>query len=499
MVFESILDMRKSPSKELPRPSFYLDLNINQIVDRIRVVWGEDVSSMYYYLPADAECEAYRRAVMQDVKIDSLHITFKEFTKEIKQYRESVATGEAVKLEIQKAAWRVTSVVQYARALQKLYQALCDADIRSQGMISLKESLQKYLQEETFVAMVQKAEDLYKQMHNFRFKLTYDKGVLIVSEEEVKGEYDTFLRESFTEPEKPMKSPYAENPDLTVLEREVLTLMQKKRPAFFKECVAFYKKYVEYEKEEYLRLAKEIVFYLSFYAFENKMRSLGFVFAVPTTDGAQNMFATGLYDLALACVNSAEGKEVTSNDMEYKEGEEFLVVTGPNQGGKTTFARSLGQLVYFSKMGLDVPALAANVHIFTDILTHFSVEESIETGRGKLQEELMRLKPMMEENCTNAFVVINELFTTAANYDAIIMGQKVLQHFIGQNCRGIYVTHLKELTEAHEKVVSMRAMLDEQGKQNHKIIRKEAEDSACAINQVNKYRLTYEQLKERLS
>lgn len=499
MNFESILDMRKSPYKGLPRPSFYLDLNINQIVDKIRAVWGEDVSAMYYYLPADAECEAYRRAVMQDVKIDSVHIAFKEFVKEIKEYQASVATGEAVKLEIQKAAWHVTAVVQYAHSLQKLYQALCDADIKSQGMLSLKESLQEYLQSEAFAGMAQKAQDLYEQMHGFRFRLTYHNGVLIVSEEEVKGEYDTFLRESFTAPEKPMKSPYAENPDLVVLEREVLTLMQKKRPAFFKECGEFYKKHREYVKEEYLLLAKEIVFYLSFYAFENKMRSMGFSFAVPTTDDTQNMFATGLYDLALACVNSAEGKEVTPNDMEYEAEESFLVVTGPNQGGKTTFARSLGQLIYFSKMGLDVPALAANVHIFTDILTHFSVEESIETGRGKLQEELMRLKPMMEETCTNAFVVINELFTTAANYDAIIMGQRVLQHFIGQNCRGIYVTHLKELTEAHEKVVSMRAMLDEQGKQNHKIVRKEAEDSACAINQVNKYRLTYEHLKERLS
>ena len=499
MVFKSILDMRKSPSKGLPRPSFYLDLNIYQIVDKIRTVWGEDVSSMYYYLPADAECEAYRRAVMQDVKIESLHIAFKEFVKDIKQYKASVATGEMVKLEIQKAAWHVTGVVQYARALQKLYQALCEAKIQSQGMLSLQESLQAYLQEEVFSGMVQKAEDLYEQMHSFRFKLTYDNGVLIVSEEEVKGAYDAFLRESFTEPDKPMKSPYAENPDLVVLEREVLTLMQKKRWTFFKECGEFYKKHSEYVKEEYLQLAKEIAFYLSFYAFENKMRSLGFAFTVPTTDADRNMFATGLYDLALACVNSAEGKEVTPNDMEYKAEESFLVVTGPNQGGKTTFARSLGQLVYFSKMGLDVPALAANVHIFTDILTHFSVEESIETGRGKLQEELMRLKPMMEENCTDAFVVINELFTTAANYDAIIMGQRVLQHFIGQNCRGIYVTHLKELTEAHAKVVSMRAMLDEQGKQNHKIVRMEAQDSACAINQVNKYRLTYEHLKERLS
>ena len=64
---------------------------------------------------------------------------------------------------------------------------------------------------------------------------------------------------------------------------------------------------------------------------------------------------------------------------------------------------------------------------------------------------------------------------------------------------GIYVTHLKELTTAHEKVVSLRAMLDENRVQCFKIGRGEADDSACAINQVNKYKLTYEQLKERLS
>ena len=111
----------------------------------------------------------------------------------------------------------------------------------------------------------------------------------------------------------------------------------------------------------------------------------------------------------------------------------------------------------------------------------------------------MRLKPMMSAECENAFVIINELFTTAANYDACIMGKKVLEHFISQDCRGIYVTHLKELTEAHESVVSLRAMLDEKRIQSFKISRQPAEDSACAMNQVNKHRLTYEQLKERLS
>ena len=79
------------------------------------------------------------------------------------------------------------------------------------------------------------------------------------------------------------------------------------------------------------------------------------------------------------------------------------------------------------------------------------------------------------------------------------MGKKVLGNFISRGCRGIYVTHLKELASAHERVVSLRAMLNEERLQTFRIARSEAEESACAANQVNKYRLTYEQLKERLS
>lgn len=157
-------------------------------------------------------------------------------------------------------------------------------------------------------------------------------------------------------------------------------------------------------------------------------------------------------------------------------------------------------MVYFAKMGLDVPAEAAFLPYYTDILTHFSVEESVETGRGKLKEELARLAPMMESVSASsaAFVVINELFTTAANYDACIMGKRVLEFFLGQGDMGIYVTHLKELAEEHPGIVSLRAMVDEAGRQTFRIARGKAADSASAVNQVRKYRLTYEALKERL-
>ena len=244
---------------------------------------------------------------------------------------------------------------------------------------------------------------------------------------------------------------------------------------------------------------KEIRYYLSFYSFEREMKEKGCSFAAPGKALNGEIEVLGLYDLALACVNLQEDKPVVSNDFCYEKEDTFIVLTGPNQGGKTTFARSLGQLIYFTKMGLDEPAVSAVVSDFTRILTHFSVEESIETGRGKLKEELIRLKPMMQEHFQGAFVIINELFTTAANYDACIMGKKVIQHFIEQGCRGIYVTHLKELTQAHESVVSAKAMVDENKRQTFRVCRGEPLESAYAINQVNKYQLTYEQIMERLA
>ena len=62
--------------------------------------------------------------------------------------------------------------------------------------------------------------------------------------------------------------------------------------------------------------------------------------------------------------------------------------------------------------------------------------------------------------------------TTAANYDAIIMGKNVLKHFFDVGCHGIYVTHLKELCDVDDRIVGLSAQLDENGKQNFKILKK---------------------------
>lgn len=144
----------------------------------------------------------------------------------------------------------------------------------------------------------------------------------------------------------------------------------------------------------------------------------------------------------------------------------------------------------------------AGCTIFSVFLTHFCVEESVETGRGKLEEELERLANIMAASINGQaflFVVINELFTTAANYDACIMGKRVLDYFLNQCCRGIYVTHLSELAGADTRLVSLRAVLDREGRRTFRIERSNEDVPADAGSLVGKHGLTYEQLKERLA
>ncbi len=501
MKFISVLHQGNSENGECKKPEFFEDLNLDQIVKRIARIWGEDIKEHYYDLPENRDEEDYRREILRDVKQGELFQNFCDFLTAMKQREKLAAMAEKVEEKKQIAFLHLQAMEIYWEAVEALRNALRQAELSSQGLLGFQNYLDEYLESEKNVSLRSQVQRLRKEQQSFRLRLVYEKDFLKLSLEEPQEPYEKFLEECFPQHGKQFVSPFLAQEELTELEVELLKLFSKKHKSFFTETERLLSNTKEYVDSVILRFQQEIPYYLGFLTFRCQMEKQGFLFATPRIDSGRRMEAKGLYDLALASLNSEQEnkKEVVSNDMEYREGESFFVVTGPNQGGKTTFARCLGQLVFFSKMGLDVPAESAVLPYFTNILTHFSVEESVETGRGKLMEELTRLVPMMQEKAEGAFVIINELFTTAANYDACIMGKKVLEHFIQRDCMGIYVTHLNELSKAHEKIVSLRATLNEQQLQTYKIVRQEAQELAGAGIQVKKYRLTYEQIKERFS
>ncbi|MCR5249194.1 MAG: hypothetical protein K6E50_01160 [Lachnospiraceae bacterium] len=496
----SILDPGSKEADPLEVAPFYQDLNLFKLLDRIAKRWGRDVRKYYLSLPASSEVTDYRRAVYGDIRKEAVCRALLQYTEDLEEVAKLRREKERVLSSLQKAVWQIREVGAYCRTYEKLEKELEQAELSSEGMLAFLRILKEILDSGGYRELVERTNRLLAQIKELRFVITYEKDRMIVEVGELEGEgaYEEMLRRESGKEIRHLKNPFLADPSLSGIEEACLEILVKKKPEFFSELTRTAQLNEGYEKAVLKRFEKEVIFYLSFCTLQRELEKEGYAFATPGKPEGKRMKAKGLYDLALALSFLSSDRKVVSNDFTMEEGERFFVLTGPNQGGKTTFARSLGQLVYFARMGLDVPAESASVPYFPDIQTHFSVEESIETGRGKLKEELVRLAPMMEDERRGTFVIINELFTTAASYDAEIMGKKVLRHFIGLDCMGIYVTHLKELTSAGDGIVSLRAMLDDRKVQTFRIMRGEADDTACAENLVNKYRLNYEQLKERL-
>lgn len=483
-------------------PRFFIDLNLDQVISKINSLRKNyDIKKLFYMMPDGKESMKLRRSVFCDVKKDEVFDFFSEISDEIKNIRDLIEKSDESDFAPRKKVLKVRAYAAYICVIKKL--AEFDTQVFDAGIFSeIFDGIKKEKNSQNFLDFSNEIESLCSKLDSISYNLQFEREHYYVkaSDSTSKSEAQSNIMDELRRAFPGLKdtgfiSPFAGRKDPGYIETESYQAMKRQNGDVFAACSEAAEKYEDMIYDCVFDFENELQFFLSFRIFEKYMEENGFTFSTPTD--SDHISADGIYDTALALSLFNQERQVIDNEVTMEKDEEFLVVTGPNQGGKTTFARAVGQLLYFYLMGLDVPASRAGLPYYDNILTHFSVEESTETGQGKLKEELTRLAPMLSENCSNSFVILNELFTTAATLDAEEMGTKVMKAFVSKGCRGIYVTHIKELTET-EHSVSMVAMCDENDhhKRLYKIVRKPAEGLGYAGAIVEKYKLTYDGLMD---
>lgn len=190
-------------------------------------------------------------------------------------------------------------------------------------------------------------------------------------------------------------------------------------------------------------LRDQLAFYLGCLNLHAHLSRVGMpvCFPEPLVDAPAVFSARGLYDPGLAI---GRGREVVTNDLEADD-VTLIVVTGANQGGKSTFLRSIGIATLMMQSGMFVPAQSYRASVSRAVFTHFKRDEDAGMRRGRFDEELARMSSIVDEIGAGAMLLSNESFAATNEREGSEIGVDVIRALTDMGVRVVAVTHLFEL------------------------------------------------------
>lgn len=506
--FRSILFEESGSEIRSDEPPFFPDLNLDQIVEAITAGRQEYNLKPFFYtrLTQRAEIE-YRHEIMRDLENEAVFHSIKFFSEQMRATRDHLAVAEKLSFKYEKQRWFLDAVEIYCEAVGSLLAALDQSGPDSPGLLGFRGFLTHYAESLRFKALFKEAKELKAGLSAVRYCLLIRDGSVTVRDYDSEIDYSAAVEETFEGFKQGAVKDYrvkfsALSSGMNHVETQVLERVAKLNPELFRALDDYYIKNRSFLDKTIIAFDRETQFYIAWLEYADTFNRFRLKFCYPQmSDDCKAVTSRGGFDLALAGKLNRENAAVVCNDFSLTGTERIIVVTGPNQGGKTTFARTFGQLHYLASLGCPVPGTEAQLFLFDRLFTHFEREENVTTLRGKLQDDLLRIHGVIGQATPKSIIVMNEIFSSTTLQDAAFLSRRVIESMTQLDLLCVCVTFLDELSSLNEKTVSMVATMvpDNPTLRTYKIERRPADGLSYAVAIAEKYSLTYDRLKERMS
>lgn len=197
-------------------------------------------------------------------------------------------------------------------------------------------------------------------------------------------------------------------------------------------------------------------------------------FPEPVNADERRLSFRGLYDVCLALSIDAR---VTGNALDG-DGKQLVLITGANQGGKSTFLRSLGLAQLMMQCGMLVAAETFSATIRDRLFTHYKREEDPGMEMGKFEEELNRMSEILDHVTVRSMVLFNESFASTNEREGSEIAMQIISGLLEKGVKIGFVTHMHALAEGfYEKhmalAIFLRAERKDDGERTFKLIEAE--------------------------
>ncbi len=223
----------------------------------------------------------------------------------------------------------------------------------------------------------------------------------------------------------------------------------------------------------FIMLRTELAFYIGCLNLHEQLTQMGepTSFPVPVAPGERRHSFAGLYD---ACLALTLKQRIVGNDVQADH-RDLVIITGANQGGKSTFLRSIGLAQLMMQCGMFVAAESFCANICQGLFTHYKREEDVALKSGKLDEELSRMSDIADNITTNSMVLFNESFAATNEREGSEVARQIVSALLDRGIKVFFVTHLYEFAHGlyargMENAFFLRAERQSDGRRTFRVV-----------------------------
>lgn len=485
------------------------DLALDGFVDRLAALTGESLRAILVTPLRTVDAVRFRQHVFEDLDDEGTRSTVEAFV-EVMGTASGYRTHQSrAHHPVEADLWGARAVGEYVRAVDRLANdlpaSLASAPARSLALRSLAQFADAYAASDGFGALRAHATRVEAGLAQVRYAVLVRGPKVTVAplgdepdlQAQVLAAFDRFRQR---DPAAAAHAP-APGPNLDHVQAQLLGLVAHLFEPLFRD-VASLAGAAGVPDATLASAAEQLRFYLAWRAALAPADAVGLQTCLPeVVAGDVELHAEETWDLTLGLEHAADGRRVVTNQLDLHGDERVLVVSGPNQGGKTTLARTFGQLHLLAALGVPVPGRDVKVMLADRVLTVFDREEVAGELGGRLGAELARVHAVLDALTPASAVVLNEVFSSTALADARWLARRVLERLIAAGVPTMLVTFIDELSRLGPATVSMVAEVDPRDPtvRTWRVLRRRADGRAYADALADRYGLSDERLAQRLA